>query len=122
MTELEALRTVAKAALIRTELESETVVSMRKAKQWGREYEEATVRLDEALVALATAEPDEWRQLVNLLRDHINSKYFDQFDRWRMKESMGNTVYIHLSYKPTAPEEVHVDLDAPPPSASQEGE
>lgn len=69
-------------------------------------------------VAAYDAAPDDTagRQLVDLLRAHINSKYFDQFDRWRVKDKLGNTVYIHLSYKPTAPEEAHDDLDCALPA------
>lgn len=59
----------------------------------------------------------EWEELKRLLRNHINSKHFDQFDRWKMTDNIGNTVYIHLSYEPTAPDEVHIDLDQDPKEA-----
>lgn len=57
-----------------------------------------------------TPDGDAWRRLVDALRGHVNND-MDQWERWRIKDNMGNTVYIHLSYKPTAPEEVHADLD-----------
>jgi hypothetical protein len=40
---------------------------------------------------------DEFCLLISLLRKHINN-HMDQWERWRITDSIGNTVYININY------------------------
>jgi hypothetical protein len=57
------------------------------------------------------SEDHNWHQLLHLLRDHIN-QHMDQSERWTLKDSLGNPVYITISYKGDGYH--YDDLDAAP--------